>query len=152
MDFSQISIYDFFVFFIILVVMIISLLCALLAKKTLRAIFFALTILLFLISPILNLFIIEYYINKVDLIIETSKKLTYTESYFLSGLLRNEGRKKIQYCHLGIYTKNFYPLQKPEFLFVLDNLNLASNASAKFEKMINNFKYDDIKTIKIRCF
>ena len=95
----------------------------------------------------------DNYINKVSLELTSAKKLVYSDSFFIAGKLTNQGKQDLNKCNLYIYISSLYPLQKPEFLINLENLNLTRGNSIDFSEIIDNFKFDDkYKKISIRCF
>lgn len=151
MDFSDITIYDFLSFGAILIALILCFILTLATKGALRGIFAAFSIILFLASPFLNIIIMDNFINKISLNAESSHRLRYTENYFLSAIITNNGRKMISHCRVGLYINARYPLN-PDFSFVFENLNLSPAQSTNIEKMIENVEFDDINAMKIRCF
>ena len=108
---------------------------------------------LFFALPFLNVFIIDNYINKVDLEITSAKKLMYSNAFFIGGKITNQGKQDLHKCNLYLYINNLYPLQKPEFLINMENLDLTYKKSIDFSQIIDNFTFDDTyKKISIRCF
>lgn len=153
MDFSYISIFDFIVFGILIVANIIIFLGGLLVKGIKKILLIILSAILFLCLPFLNVYIIDNYINKVDLEIKTAKKLVYSNSFFINGNIINKGKQDLNKCILYIYIDRFYPIQKPEFTINLDNVKLSVGGNLEFDKVIDNFNFDDkYKKISIRCF
>ena len=153
MDFSYISVFDFVVFAILLVINIIVFLLGFLCGKIKRILFFSIAFILFFALPFLNVFIIDNYINKVALEITSAKKLMYSNAFFIDGKITNQGKQDLHKCILYLYINNLYPLQKPEFLINMENLNLTYKKSIDFSQIIDQFTFDDTyKKISIRCF
>ena len=153
MDFSYISILDFLVFGILLIINIAIFLLGFIAGKIKMILLFCIASILFLALPFLNVFIVDNYINKVSLELTSAKKLVYSDSFFIAGKITNQGKQDLNKCNLHIYISSLYPLQKPEFLINLENLNLTRGNSIDFSEIIDNFKFDDkYKKISIRCF
>lgn len=153
MDFSQITIYDFFVFGIIFIWIIIILLLGLYARGWLRILLCSFTFLLFLAAPFLNIIIMDNYINKVELVLNSAKKLVYIDTFFIDGKITNKGKKIINNCILYMYINKIFPFQKPEYIVLLNDVDLKVDSTFEFNKMIKDFKHDDeYKKIKIRCF
>ena len=108
---------------------------------------------MFLLLPFLNILIMDNYINQVKLEIASAKKLVYSNSFFISGKITNEGKQDLSKCNLYLYINNLYPLQKPEFLINLENIDLNRGGNIEFDKIIDNFNFDDkYKKLSIRCF
>ncbi len=153
MDFSYISIFDFLVFGILIIFNIIIFLCGLILSGIKKILLFFLSFILFLSLPFLNIYIVDNYINKVNFEVTNSKKLVYSNSFFISGKITNEGKQDLSKCNLYLYINNLYPLQKPEFLINLENIDLNRGSIIEFEKFIDNFNFDDkYKKLSIRCF
>ena len=153
MDFSYISVFDFIVFSILLIINIIIFLLGFLFSKIKRIIFFCIAFILFLALPFLNIVIVDNYINKVALEITSAKKLVYSNAFFIDGKITNIGKQDLSKCNLYLYINSLYPLQKSEFLINFENINLARGKSIDFNKIIDDFKFDDkYKKISIRCF
>ena len=153
MDFSYISIFDFLVFGVLIVFNIIVFLCGLILSGIKKILLFFLSFLLFLSLPFLNIYIVDNYINKVNFEVTNAKKLVYSNSFFISGKITNEGKQDLSKCNLYLYINNLYPLQKPEFLINLENIDLNRGSIIEFEKFIDNFNFDDkYKKLSIRCF
>lgn len=153
MDFSYISILDFLVFGILLIVNLAIFLLGFIVGKIKMILLFCIAFILFLALPFLNVFIVDNYINKVSLELTSAKKLVYSDSFFIAGKITNQGKQDLNKCNLYIYISSLYPLQKPEFLINLENLNLTRGNSIDFSEIIDNFKFDDkYKKISIRCF
>ena len=153
MDFSYISIFDFIVFGILIIFNIIIFLCGLILSGIKKILLFFLSFILFLSLPFLNIYIVDNYINKVNFEVTNAKKLVFTNSFFISGKITNEGKQDLSKCNLYLYINNLYPLQKPEFLINLENIDLNRGSIIEFEKFIDNFNFDDkYKKLSIRCF
>lgn len=153
MDFSYISIFDFIVFGILIIFNIIIFLCGLILSGIKKILLFFLSFILFLSLPFLNIYIVDNYINKVNFEVTNAKKLVYSNSFFISGKITNEGKQDLSKCNLYLYINNLYPLQKPEFLINLENIDLNRGSIIEFEKFIDNFNFDDkYKKLSIRCF
>ena len=153
MDFSYISIFDFRVFGILIIFNIIIFLCGLILSGIKKILLFFLSFLLFLSLPFLNIYIVDNYINKVNFEVTNAKKLVYSNSFFISGKITNEGKQDLSKCNLYLYINNLYPLQKPEFLINLENIDLNRGSNIEFDKIIDNFNFDDkYKKLSIRCF
>ena len=153
MDFSYISIFDFLVFGILIIFNIIIFLCGLILSSIKKILLFFLSFLLFLSLPFLNIYIVDNYINKVNFEVTNAKKLVYSNSFFISGKITNEGKQDLSKCNLYLYINNLYPLQKPEFLINLENIDLNRGGNIEFDKIIDNFNFDDkYKKLSIRCF
>lgn len=153
MDFSYISIFDFLVFGVLIVFNIIVFLCGLILSSIKKILLFFLSFILFLSLPFLNIYIVDNYINKVNFEVTNAKKLVYSNSFFISGKITNEGKQDLSKCNLYLYINNLYPLQKPEFLINLENIDLNRGSIIEFEKFIDNFNFDDkYKKLSIRCF
>lgn len=153
MDFSYISIFDFLVFGILIIFNIIIFLCGLILSGIKKILLFFLSFLLFLSLPFLNIYIVDNYINKVNFEVTNAKKLVYSNSFFISGKITNEGKQDLSKCNLYLYINNLYPLQKPEFLINLENIDLNRGGNIEFDKIIDNFNFDDkYKKLSIRCF
>lgn len=153
MDFSYISIFDFLVFGILIIFNIIIFLCGLILSSIKKILLFFLSFILFLSLPFLNIYIVDNYINKVNFEVTNAKKLVYSNSFFISGKITNEGKQDLSKCNLYLYINNLYPLQKPEFLINLENIDLNRGSIIEFEKFIDNFNFDDkYKKLSIRCF
>lgn len=153
MDFSYISIFDFLVFGVLIVFNIIVFLCGLILSGIKKILLFFLSFVLFLSLPFLNIYIVDNYINKVNFEVTNAKKLVYSNSFFISGKITNEGKQDLSKCNLYLYINNLYPLQKPEFLINLENIDLNRGSIIEFEKFIDNFNFDDkYKKLSIRCF
>lgn len=153
MDFSYISIFDFIVFGILIIFNIIIFLCGLILSSIKKILLFFLSFVLFLSLPFLNIYIVDNYINKVNFEVTNAKKLVYSNSFFISGKITNEGKQDLSKCNLYLYINNLYPLQKPEFLINLENIDLNRGSIIEFEKFIDNFNFDDkYKKLSIRCF
>ncbi len=153
MDFSYISIFDFIVFGILIIFNIIIFLCGLILSGIKKILLFFLSFLLFLSLPFLNIYIVDNYINKVNFEVTNAKKLVYSNSFFISGKITNEGKQDLSKCNLYLYINNLYPLQKPEFLINLENIDLNRGSIIEFEKFIDSFNFDDkYKKLSIRCF
>ncbi len=153
MDFSYISIFDFLVFGILIIFNIIIFLCGLILSGIKKILLFFLSFILFLSLPFLNIYIVDNYINKVNFEVTNAKKLVYSNSFFISGKITNEGKQDLSKCNLYLYINNLYPLQKPEFLINLENIDLNRGGNIEFDKIIDNFNFDDkYKKLSIRCF
>ena len=153
MDFSYISIFDFLVFGILIIFNIIIFLCGLILSGIKKILLFFLSFILFLSLPFLNIYIVDNYINKVNFEVTNAKKLVYSNSFFISGKITNEGKQDLSKCNLYLYINNLYPLQKPEFLINLENIDLNRGSIIEFEKFIDSFNFDDkYKKLSIRCF
>lgn len=153
MDFSYISIFDFLVFGILIIFNIIIFLCGLILSGIKKILLFFLSFVLFLSLPFLNIYIVDNYINKVNFEVTNAKKLVYSNSFFISGEITNEGKQDLSKCNLYLYINNLYPLQKPEFLINLENIDLNRGSIIEFEKFIDSFNFDDkYKKLSIRCF
>lgn len=153
MDFSYISIFDFIVFGILIIFNIIIFLCGLILSGIKKILLFFLSFILFLSLPFLNIYIVDNYINKVNFEVTNAKKLVYSNSFFISGKITNEGKQDLSKCNLYLYINNLYPLQKPEFLINLENIDLNRGSIIEFEKFIDSFNFDDkYKKLSIRCF
>lgn len=153
MDFSYISIFDFLVFGVLIVFNIIVFLCGLILSGIKKILLFFLSFVLFLSLPFLNIYIVDNYINKVNFEVTNAKKLVYSNSFFISGKITNEGKQDLSKCNLYLYINNLYPLQKPEFLINLENIDLNRGSIIEFEKFIDSFNFDDkYKKLSIRCF
>lgn len=153
MDFSYISIFDFIVFGILIIFNIIIFLCGLILSGIKKILLFFLSFVLFLSLPFLNIYIVDNYINKVNFEVTNAKKLVYSNSFFISGKITNEGKQDLSKCNLYLYINNLYPLQKPEFLINLENIDLNRGSIIEFEKFIDSFNFDDkYKKLSIRCF
>ena len=153
MDFSYISIFDFLVFGILIIFNIIIFLCGLILSGIKKILLFFLSFILFLSLPFLNIYIVDNYINKVNFEVTNAKKLVYSNSFFISGKITNEGKQDLSKCNLYLYINNLYPLQKPEFLINLENIDLNRGSIIEFERFIDNFNFDDkYKKLSIRCF
>lgn len=153
MDFSYISIFDFIVFGILIIFNIIIFLCGLILSGIKKILLFFLSFILFLSLPFLNIYIVDNYINKVNFEVTNAKKLVYSNSFFISGKITNEGKQDLSKCNLYLYINNLYPLQKPEFLINLENIDLNRGGNIEFDKIIDNFNFDDkYKKLSIRCF
>lgn len=153
MDFSYISIFDFIVFGILIIFNIIIFLCGLILSGIKKILLFFLSFILFLSLPFLNIYIVDNYINKVNFEVTNAKKLVYSNSFFISGKITNEGKQDLSKCNLYLYINNLYPLQKPEFLINLENIDLNRGSIIEFERFIDNFNFDDkYKKLSIRCF
>lgn len=153
MDFSYISIFDFLVFGILIIFNIIIFLCGLILSGIKKILLFFLSFILFLSLPFLNIYIVDNYINKVNFEVTNAKKLVYSNSFFISGKITNEGKQDLSKCNLYLYINNLYPLQKPEFLINLENIDLNRGGNIEFDKIIDNFNFDNkYKKLSIRCF
>lgn len=153
MDFSYISIFDFIVFGILIIFNIIIFLCGLILSGIKKILLFFLSFILFLSLPFLNIYIVDNYINKVNFEVTNAKKLVYSNSFFISGKITNEGKQDLSKCNLYLYINNLYPLQKPEFLINLENIDLNRGSIIEFERFIDSFNFDDkYKKLSIRCF
>lgn len=153
MDFSYISIFDFIVFGVLIVFNIIVFLGGLITTGIKKILLFMISLIMFLLLPFLNILIMDNYINQVKLEIANAKKLVYSNSFFISGKITNEGKQDLSKCNLYLYINNLYPLQKPEFLINLENIDLNRGSIIEFEKFIDNFNFDDkYKKLSIRCF
>lgn len=153
MDFSYISIFDFLVFGILIIFNIIIFLCGLILSSIKKILLFFLSFILFLSLPFLNIYIVDNYINKVNFEVTNAKKLVYSNSFFISGKITNEGKQDLSKCNLYLYINNLYPLQKPEFLINLENIDLNRGGNIEFDKIIDNFNFDNkYKKLSIRCF
>ena len=153
MDFSYISIFDFLVFGVLIVFNIIVFLGGLITTGIKKILLFFLSFVLFLSLPFLNIYIVDNYINKVNFEVTNAKKLVYSNSFFISGKITNEGKQDLSKCNLYLYINNLYPLQKPEFLINLENIDLNRGSIIEFERFIDNFNFDDkYKKLSIRCF
>lgn len=149
--FSQISAFDFLVFAILLLVNLVLLLIAMLLPVTFRILLCFVVGLLFLALPFLNAYIIETRVNRVDLSIKTAQKLAYSDTFFIAGTLKNNGKRDLKGCDLYLYVSRFYPLQKAEFAVELEPLKHGE--SLEFERVISDFKLEDkYKKIAVRCF
>ncbi|RAX54452.1 hypothetical protein CCY99_03640 [Helicobacter sp. 16-1353] len=150
MDFLQISIYDFFVFGILFIIFIAIFLLSLLLNGAFRNVLLVFCLLFFISIPFLNIFIMDNYINKVAFNLNIARKMHYTNAFILNGEITNQGKKAIESCNIYLYINKKYPLN-PDFIIQI-NEKIAQNTSLNIDKIINDFDYNDPKSIKIRCF
>lgn len=147
----EFSIYDFFIFTCTFIIFIIIFLLCFVVRGKLKIVAFSITFFVFISLPFINIFIMDKYINKAEFINKDSKKLVYINNYFISGIITNKSNKTINKCYFGVYINKIFPFQKPEFYFVLDDLNLAPNSNIDINQTIENFNFIDIKSIKFYC-
>ncbi|WP_181881737.1 DUF2393 family protein [Helicobacter sp. MIT 14-3879] len=151
MELPQISIYDILIDGSLFIIFIIVFLLGLAIKNKFRILIFILAFLIFIMLPFINITFIDNYINKVEFKNIDSKKLVYIDSYFINAELINKGKRRINECELNIYINKHYPFN-PEYKLVLKDLKLNIGEKYILEKSIDNFKSENIKYIKIRCF
>ncbi len=150
-ELPQVGFWDFFVGFVLFFAFIVILMFGFLLRGAVKWLVFSFCVLLFFALPFLNILILDNFINKVVFSDNGSKKLVYIDSFFLNGTLQNVGKNLIKKCHFNLYVKNKFPLN-PDYKVIISDLDLKVGAEAEIEKMIDNFKDDAPKEIKIRCF
>lgn len=152
LELSHITIYDFMIFAFIFIIFIIIFLLGILSKRWIKIILLSISFILFISLPFLTIFIMHNYINKVDFKLDNAKKLVYVNAFFIDGEIINKGKKDIKQCNINIYINKNHLFQNPEYKIVFQDLKLKKNETFKFDKMIDNFSYDNYKKILIYCF
>ena len=150
-ELPQVGFWDFFVGIALFFAFIIILMIGFLLRGGAKWAIFGLCVLLFFALPFFNILILDNFINKVAFADSGSKKLTYIDSFYLHGTLKNVGKTTLKKCHFNLYVKNKFPLN-PDYKVIVSDLDLKMGAEAEIERTIDNFKDESVREIKIRCF
>lgn len=150
-ELPQVGFYDFFVGITLFFTFIVILMFGFLLRGAVKWVIFSLCVLLFFALPFLNILILDNFINKIAFNDNGSKKLVYIDSFYINGVLKNLGKKPIKKCHFNLYIKHKFPLN-PDYKVIISDLDLKVGAEVEIEKMIDNFKDESVREIRIRCF
>lgn len=150
-ELPQVGFYDFFVGIALFLGFLLILMLGFLMRGAIKWLIFSLCVLLFFALPFLNILILDNVINKVTFTDNGSKKLVYIDSFYISGVLKNVGKNIIKKCHFNLYIKRKFPLN-PDYKVIVRDLDLGVGKETQIEQMVDNFKDDAPKEIKIRCF